>query len=65
MSLIWRPQRDKSRVSQLTMVQLVVAFHRRRYRQLEVSVDQPLPEIHPRKDSPHYPTVAANESTPS
>lgn len=36
---------DKSRVCQPQRIQLVIAFHRRRYGKLEASLDQPFPEI--------------------
>ena len=39
--LLW----DKSRVCQPQRIQLVIAFHRRRYGKLEASLDIPLPEI--------------------
>ncbi|MBL8012412.1 MAG: recombinase family protein [Candidatus Omnitrophica bacterium] len=42
---IWGLLMDKSRVCQPQRIQLVIAFHRRRYGKLEASLDQPLPEI--------------------
>lgn len=41
----WGLLMDKSRVCQPQRIQLVIAFHRRRYGKLEASLDQPLPEI--------------------